>query len=114
MTTDLGGEMDFDNLINHNTTYTNFMKFRCFFHNLTIPPKTTEEEILRLFLNVEKETQEKHPFYSNQYGYKVLLRNEKKYVNSDATEYCFLGKMVKSEKEIDYGEEKEGNLGDFP
>jgi len=90
------------------------MRFRCFFHNLIVPPRTTEEEILQLFSDIENETQEETPFYSIQSGYKVLLRNERKVINgSDNTEQYFLGKMVKSEKDIDYGEEKEGNLSDL-
>ncbi|MFA4934303.1 MAG: hypothetical protein WC568_00555 [Candidatus Methanoperedens sp.] len=90
------------------------MRFRCFFHNLIVPPRTTEEEILKLFTDIETETHEENPFYSNQSDYRVLLRNERKVEDSsDDTEKYFQGKMVKSEKEIDYGEENEGNLLDL-
>ncbi len=90
------------------------MRFRCFFHNLIVPARITEEEISQLFLGIEKETKEIKPSYSIQNGYKVLIRIEKSgVVSSDDTEPYFIGKMIKSEKEIDYGKEKEGNLFDL-
>jgi hypothetical protein len=53
-----------------NMIYIILMRFRCFFHNLIVPPRTTEEEILQLFSDIENETQEESPFYSIQSGYK--------------------------------------------
>lgn len=114
MINDLEDEIDFDNLINYNTTYTDSMKFRCFFHNLIVPSRITEKTILELLLKIKKETQENNPSYSTQNDYKVLINIERKIVDSlDDTEQYFLGKMVKSEKDIDYGKEKMGTLSDL-
>lgn len=114
MVNDCEDEICFDNFIKCYTTYTDFMKFRCFFHNIIIPSRIAENVISDLFLKIEKETQENNPTYSTQNDYKVLINIEQKIIDSsNDTEQYFLGKMVKSEKEIDYGKEKKGALLDL-
>ena len=90
------------------------MKFRCYFHNLEIPHAIVQEiNLTGLFEKLENETKIDKLVPKEENGLKILLIWSDNYVPSENGEKYVLGKIVRTEKDINFGQEKDGKLGEL-
>jgi len=111
----LGANVELVRILNWQRLYLGLMKFISFFHELRVSPEIRKNQAIQtLFSQIKTETENNKPYYSLQSRWKILIQVDMAFIDgASGEEHYFVGKMIKSEKDIEYGKEKDGELSDL-